>query len=142
MFKNFLFFTIFFYLPFILKAQNGFCFINQSKKNVRVDFKLINNLIVIPIKINGKELVREEEIKTVTDGFNRQIDSNNSVSFLTSFSYKFKTSFVIKSVVKNSPAEKVGLLKEDIILNINGIQAHEFGLGKIIEKFQEKDGKK
>lgn len=87
-------------------------------------------------------MVREEEIKTVTDEFNRQIDSNNSVSFVTSFSYKFKPSFVIKSVVKNSPAEKVGLLKEDIILNINGIQAHEFGLGKIIEKFQEKDGKK
>lgn len=34
------------------------------------------------------------------------------------------------------------MLKEDIILNINGIQAHEFDLGKIIEKFQEKDGKK
>mgnify|MGYP002631433442 FL=1 len=86
--------------------------------------------------------LEKKKKKILTDGYNQQIDSNNSLSFVTRFSYKFKPSFIIKSVVKNSPAEKVGLLKDDIILNINGIQAHEFSLGKIIEKFQEKNSKK
>ena len=44
-------------LPLNLKAQGGFRFLNQSEKKVRVDFKLINNLIVIPLKINNKELL-------------------------------------------------------------------------------------
>ena len=112
------------------------------KKNSNFSEKFNYNMSGLEVVYSGKQLVREEETKTFTDGYNQQIESNNSVSFVTSFSYKFKPSFVIKSVVKNSPAEKVGLLKEDIILNINGIQAHEFTLGKIIEKFQEKDGKK
>lgn len=112
------------------------------KKNSNFSEKFNYNMSSLEVIYNGKQLVREEEKKILTDGYNQQIDSNNSLSFVTRFSYKFKPSFIIKSVVKNSPAEKVGLLKDDIILNINGIQAHEFTLGKIIEKFQEKDGKK
>lgn len=112
------------------------------KKNSNFSEKFNYNMSGLEVIYNGKQLVREEETKTLTDGYNQQIDSNNSLSFVTSFSYKFKPSFVIKSVVKNSPAEKVGLLKDDIILNINGILAHEFSLGKIIEKFQEKNSKK
>lgn len=38
------------------KAQKSFRFLNQSKNHQRVSFKLINNLIVIPLVINGKEL--------------------------------------------------------------------------------------
>ncbi|MDP4988887.1 MAG: retropepsin-like domain-containing protein, partial [Polaribacter sp.] len=38
------------------KAQEGFRFLNKTKNKVRVDFKLINNLMVIPLKINNKEL--------------------------------------------------------------------------------------
>ena len=112
------------------------------KKNSNFSEKFNYNMSSLEVIYNGKQLVREEEKKILTDGYNQQIDSNNSLSFVTRFSYKFKPSFIIKSVVKNSPAEKVGLLKDDIILNINGIQAHEFSLGKIIEKFQEKNSKK
>jgi hypothetical protein len=38
------------------KAQNSFRFKNQSKNHERIRFELINNLIVIPIVLNGKEL--------------------------------------------------------------------------------------
>lgn len=39
-----------------INAQDGFRFINQNKNYERVKFKLINNLIVVPLEINGKEL--------------------------------------------------------------------------------------
>ena len=38
------------------KAQKGFHFLDKSKNHQRVNFELINNLIVIPLKINGKKL--------------------------------------------------------------------------------------
>lgn len=43
-------------MPLNSKAQEGFRFLNKTKNKVRVDFKLINNLMVIPLKINNKEL--------------------------------------------------------------------------------------
>lgn len=112
------------------------------KSNSNFFEKFNYNMSGLEVVYNGKQLVKEETTKTFTDSYNQNLESSNSVSFITSYSYKFKPSFIIKSVVKNSSAEKVGLQKNDIILNINGIQSHEFNLEKIIEKFQEKDGKK
>ncbi|WP_243456805.1 retropepsin-like aspartic protease [Polaribacter batillariae] len=37
-------------------AQQGFRFLKANDKKERIRFKLINNLIIIPIEINGKEL--------------------------------------------------------------------------------------
>ncbi|MGK0414653.1 MAG: hypothetical protein ACJA1B_002881, partial [Polaribacter sp.] len=39
-----------------IQAQDGFRFLNESEKHQRISFKLINNLIVIPLKVNGKKL--------------------------------------------------------------------------------------
>lgn len=41
---------------FETKPQDGFRFLNGEKKHQRISFKLINNLIVIPLVINGKKL--------------------------------------------------------------------------------------
>jgi hypothetical protein len=112
------------------------------KKNSNFYRNFNYNMSGLEIVYNGKQLVKEEDSKSYVDGYNQQMESNNTVSFVTSFSYKFKPSFVIKSVVLNSPSYLVGLQKDDVILSINGIQIHEFSLGQIIEKLQEKDGKK
>ena len=48
-----IFFLLVFALP--LLAQDEFHFVSQNKK-VSIPFKLINNLIFIPIKVNGIEL--------------------------------------------------------------------------------------
>ena len=37
-------------------AQEGFQFVNKNRNHTRVYFKLINNLIIVPLNINGKEL--------------------------------------------------------------------------------------
>ena len=45
-------------LGFVIRinAQNGFRFQKKTKSKQRVSFKLINNLIVIPLEVNGKTL--------------------------------------------------------------------------------------
>ncbi|MDG1398570.1 MAG: PDZ domain-containing protein [Polaribacter sp.] len=96
----------------------------------------------LDIVYNGKQLVKEEEVQDFTDAYNQNIESINSVSFITNFSYKFKSSYKIKSVLKDSPAAISGLLKNDVILKINGKNAYEFSLGEIVQKFKEKDRKK
>lgn len=112
------------------------------KKNSNFSRDFNYNMSGLEVVYNGKQLVREEETKTYKDSYNQNLDANNTVNFVTSFSYKFKPSFKIRSVVENSPAYNIGLQKNDLILNINGIQTHELTLGSILEKLQEKDGKK
>lgn len=112
------------------------------KKNASFKKGFNYNMSGLDVVYNGKKLVKEEETKTYTDGFNQQVDGNNSVSFITSFSYKFKPSFRIKNVIKNSPADKAGLKIDDLIIRLNNKPAHEYTLGEIIDKFQEKDKKK
>ena len=51
-----LFIILLFHFSLSTKAQEGFRFFNQSKNRQRITFKLINNLIVIPLEINGKNL--------------------------------------------------------------------------------------
>jgi hypothetical protein len=54
--KTFLFLALLFTVFFVANAQNGFHFREKSQLKQRVSFKLINNLIVIPVTINGQEL--------------------------------------------------------------------------------------
>ena len=39
-----------------VKSQSGFHFYGNDSEKVRVQFQLINNLIVFPMEINGKQL--------------------------------------------------------------------------------------
>jgi hypothetical protein len=111
------------------------------KKNGSFRKRFNYNMSGLDIVYYGKRLVKEDS-KTSVDGYNDNLTNKNSINFITSFSYKFKPSFKIKNVVKDSPADKVGLLKDDIILKINNTPAYNFTLGKMIQKFQERDNKK
>lgn len=51
-----LFFWILFSFSHFALAQNGFEFESKPKKKISIPFKLINNLIFIPIQVNGIEL--------------------------------------------------------------------------------------
>jgi hypothetical protein len=112
------------------------------KKNGSFSKEFNYNMTGLDVVYNGKQLVKEQVIKSISDAYNKTSESKNSIDFITSFSYKFKASYKIKSVLKNSPGEKAGLLKNDIILKINDTPAHEFTLNQLIIKFQERDKKK
>lgn len=111
------------------------------KKNgsFRKDFNY--NMSGLDVIYNGKELVKEEVVVKASDTYNNA-SKGNSISFVTNYSYKFRPSFKIKNVVKGSPADKAGLLKDDIIVRLSGKPSYEFRLEDIVRKFQEKPNKK
>lgn len=100
------------------------------------------NMSGLDIVYNGKQLVKEKDVKKITNAYNQQVNTKNSISFISSYSYKFKSSYKIKGVLENSPADSAGLQKGDVILRINNKSVHEFTLTDILMKMREKDGKK
>ena len=110
------------------------------KKNGSFKSGFNYNMSGLDVVYNGKQLVKEV-IQNFTTPYNQKADSNNSVSFVTKYSFKFKSSFIIRKVIKNSAADKAGLLVNDVIIKINGRPAHEFKLSDIINRFQERDKK-
>lgn len=112
------------------------------KKNADFSKPFNYNMSGLDIVYSGKILVREENMAEIKDPFNQSIPNQNSVRFVASFSYKFRQSFRIKNVVPDSPADRAGLQKDDLILRINGRPSYEFKLGQILYKFQEKPYKK
>ena len=112
------------------------------KKNRSFSDGFHYNMTGLDVVYNGKQLVKEQLDISSYDAYNNQSNNNNYINVITSFSYKFKASYRIKSVLKNSPGEKVGLLKDDIILKINDKPAYQFTLNDIILKFQERDHKR
>ena len=112
------------------------------KKNGSFTSGFNYNMSGLDVVYNGKQLVKEEVLQNYSNAYDQQLDNRNSVSFVTRYSFNFKPSFKIRTVVKNSPADKAGLLKDDVILKINGKSAHEYTIEDIIYKFQEKDKKK
>ncbi len=94
---------------------------------------------------DGKILVREEKQMLKSDtNYNRNISgsSSNSLSVITSYSYKFKPSYRVNNLVEDSPAAKAGVEKNDILLKINGQEAYQLSLNEVIGKLREKNGKR
>ncbi len=109
------------------------------KKNGSLNKGFNYNMSGLDVVYNGKQLVREKEVKSFNRTYNEDVSNNNSISLITSYAYKFKHSYKIHKVVKNSSAYKAGLLKGDIIYKINSKPAHEFTLTQITSKFQERN---
>jgi hypothetical protein len=109
------------------------------RKNGSLSKEFNYNMSGLDVVYAGKQLVKEKETSILKNGYNQNVDANNSVNFITNFSYKFKPSFRIKSVLKGSPADIAGLLKDDFVLKINGKPSHEYTLNQILHQFQTKD---
>jgi hypothetical protein len=112
------------------------------KKNGSLKKEFNYNMSGLEIVYSGAKLVKEKDINTFSDGYQQNINANNSINFITSFSYKFKPRYKINTVVIESPGDKAGLLKDDIILKINGKSSYEYSLGEIINLCKEKEGRK
>ncbi|TXD50953.1 MULTISPECIES: aspartyl protease family protein [unclassified Polaribacter] len=112
------------------------------RKNASLTKEFNYNMSGLEIVYSGKQLVKEKETLAVKDGYEQKLSTNNSVSFITSFSYKFKPTFKIRTVVSASPAEKAGLLKDDILLKINGKPVYEYTIAQITSKFQTRNKSK
>lgn len=100
------------------------------------------NMSGLDIVYNGKQLIKEENNTLAKDAFNNKLDTKNTISFVTNYSYKFRPSYKIKRVVKNSVADKAGLKAGDLIVSINRKPVYTYTLNEIIHKLQEREHKK
>lgn len=113
------------------------------KKNGSFKKDFNYNMSGLDIVYNGKQLVKEAEPTRYADAYGENAASNNNtIAFITSFSYKFKPSYKIKEVLENSPAALAGLQENDLIIRINNTAVYELSLGEIFYKLRERDGKK
>lgn len=112
------------------------------KKNsfFKADFNY--NMSGLDIVYSGKQLIKEKNTKPVLDNYNNKLETNNTISFITNYTYKFKPTYKIRGVVKNSVADKVGLKAGDIVLAINGKPVYSYALNDIVNKLQERENKK
>jgi hypothetical protein len=111
------------------------------KKNSSLKSGFNYNMSGLDIVYDGKQLVKEEVTNALYTSV-KDAQNGSNLNFVTSFSYRFKSSYKIRAVVNNSPADKAGLLAGDVILRINNKPAHELKLSDIMNKFQEKENKK
>lgn len=90
---------------------------------------------------DGKILV-EESLNSYAETNGGTSDQNgNSVSLIKSYVYKFKPNFKIYNVLEGSPADLAGVMKDDILIKINGNPIYNFQLHELISIFQEKENK-
>jgi hypothetical protein len=112
------------------------------KKNSSFKASFNYNMSGLGIVYSGKQLVKEENTKLVPVTYNSKSEANNSIFFVTNYSYKFKPTYKISEVVKNDLGDKAGLKAGDIILEINRKPAYTYTLNDIINKLQERENKK
>jgi len=92
------------------------------------------NMSGLDVVYNGKVLVKEKEATKFSDTYssgNSQTTNTNTISLVTSYTYRFKPSYKVKHVLENSPAGLVGIQEEDVILSINGIDGHQLTLKEL-----------
>ena len=92
----------------------------KKGSSFRVPFRY--NMSGIELMYNGKLLVKEEDDTSLTFSNNNSQETiqQNRITFDYNNKYSFKSSYRIYSISVGSPAYKAGLLRNDIIIKING----------------------
>ncbi len=111
-----------------------------KKKSSYFNDQFLYNMSGIELIHNGTMLIKD---KRDTSGLNfgGRGDSRGIVQLIFEMVYDFKPLYTISFVRPNSPAEKAGLLANDIILEVNGKLAYNFKMEEIIHLFSTKEGK-
>ncbi len=110
------------------------------KKNASLKEGFYYNMSGLHLVYDGQELVRESATTSFFDNSNQ--NKNNTISFINTYHYIFKSKYKVDNVVDGSPADMAGMLKGDFIKSINGKPAYEYDLSEIMEIFQKKPNKK
>ena len=113
------------------------------KKNGSFNEVFNYNMSGLEIVYDGKILVEEStrNYAELSRGTQDPNGNRNSVSLIENYVYKFKPNFKISNVLEGSPADLAGVMKDDILIKINGNPIYNFQLHEIISIFQEKENK-
>ena len=116
------------------------------KKTSLFKEKFSYNKSGIELAHHGVRFVKERDNYSSNDrsnGFENETTQNSTKIVLdTRYKLSLKPAYAIVELRPDSPAERVGMMIGDVILSINGKQAHQFSLQHIINLFYENDGKR
>lgn len=96
------------------------------------------------LQYKGVQVVKDFEYLNVGE-FNQGISFNSTDSFkrkLYKVKFKISPQIEIAEVRAESPAFEAGLKKGDILISVNGKEAHHFTLAELSQLFSSKEGKK
>lgn len=110
----------------------------KKNKNFKAPFSYNKSGIVI--EQNGVILVKEKRNRSAVI-YNESSDSNMVIETTTQYEFSLKPAYTIVELRQESPAERAGLLKGDVILTVNGKDSHLLDLQNIVEYFKSKTGK-
>ncbi len=127
----------------IFDYPNNKVYLKKYRKNYRRGFYYNDSGIYLSYK--GKIPVKYKTLSTNYELIDKNNDSN--AAFIVSsnaYTYKYKLAdrIVINYVRKDSPGEKAGLLKGDILLKINNQSVYQYQLQDIDKKFLYRKSKK
>ncbi|CAL2064977.1 PDZ domain-containing protein [Tenacibaculum sp. 190524A05c] len=113
------------------------------KKNGSLKRGFYYNMSGLSVIYDGQELVQERSENIVADTYGSGgVSDNKTISFVTSYFYRFKPAYKISNVLKDSPADLVGLEVDDVIKRINGSPAYTYTLSQINSLFHERPDKR
>ena len=110
------------------------------KKGVNFKAPFRYNMSGIELVHNGKILVKETENTSFSYGVKQEGANNIILDY--GYKYKFKPSYRIFKILEGSPAHEVGLLKDDILIKVNGKYVHTMNFEQVISHFYYKKKKK
>jgi hypothetical protein len=102
------------------------------------------NMSGLTFRYNGLRVVKDFEYVNVGRlGNATELDVENNFK-PTSYKVKFRIepAMEIAEIRPNSPAERVGLKKGDVLVKLNGKGAHQYDLNELTELFCSEEGKK
>lgn len=113
------------------------------KRNSNFTNRFSYNKSGIEVENEGIRLVTEYEQSTVSNEISNPRNSstiNVQAVFVNTRKYVVKKAYTISYIRPNSPSDKAGLKKGDVIIRINGTDTVKFSLQELIYKFYGKEG--
>jgi len=112
------------------------------KKNGNFKAEFHYNRSGIVLEQTGLRVVKELAKKnSILDSYGQSRKDKVAISFIESYEFKLKPAYTIVLIRENSVAEKAGLKVNDIIVRINGKEAHTLKLQDVISYFRNSPGK-
>jgi len=127
----------------IFDYSNNKIYLKKYRKNYRKGFYYNDSGIYLAYK--GKIPIKYKTLKTSYKLIDQNTGTNSALLVSNSaYTYKYRLAdrIIINYIRKDSPGEKAGLLKGDILLKINGFSVYQYQLEELDDRFFYKKSKK